>query len=269
MARNNATKGAPVGRGGSSAHAGFNPRVESEQPVLIVANNSDLRLFATEMFGYIEASLEAQGGTIPITADEFVSYCATAIKVRVEHVIKTKWRALGHDYTGMTVDEGWALPTPMHDVLSSIGRVRVGTGEISVYPVWDKSADDLVMTKAQRDVVTRWLRSACSTLGISVHDAISKDVEGHHQTMVLVYLPDLAEWWSQQPFAREDAAANAIVGATPVTSVIRGAGGAEYSVVDTSQVATALSQLPMWMPDLRMERQVIVRYLAEMAKIAS
>jgi len=237
--------------------------------VLIFADNSDLRLFATEMHGYIEASLEAQGGQFGVTADEFVSYCATAIKVRVEHVIKPKWRAFGFEYTGMTVDEGWALPTPIHDVLSSIGRVRIGTGEISVYPLWDKAADGLVMMKADRDVITRRLRSACSTLGITVHDAISKDVEGHHQTMVLVYLPDIREWWSQQPFAREDATAHAIVGARQVTNVIRGAGGAEFSVVDTSQVATALAQLPMWMPDLRMERQVVVRYLPEAAKLAS
>jgi len=258
----------PKGRGGTS-YSGFNHSRGSEQPMLIVANNDDLADFCNTMHGYIEASLDAQGGTLRVSQTEFLQYCATALKVRVEHVIRSRWRALGYEYTGMMVKEGWALPTPIHDVISSVGEVRVGAGETIVYPIWDKQADELVLSKSQRDEITRNLRSACTSLSISVHDAISKDVEGHHQVMVLTYLPHLEEWWMpQNPIAREDAAAHLVTGLRPVTDVIRGDGGAEFSVVDTQQIANALTQLPTWTPDVYMERRVVVRYLREHANLA-
>lgn len=267
MARN-ATKGAPPGRASSGIYAGSNPARESEQFVLIVADNDDLRRFASEMHGYIDGGVQAQGGTYPVTADDFVRYCVTAVKVRVEHVTRTKWRNLGHAFTGLTVDEGWALPVPMHDVLSSIGKVSLGSGETTVYPVWDATADVLVLNKVERDRITRETRAACSTLGISVFAEMSKDVEGHHQTMVLVYLPNLQQWWSQQPFAREDASIAAVLGTQNVVNVVRGPNGAAFDVVDTVQLAAVLAQIPLWMPDLRIDRQVVVRYLPEMAKLA-
>jgi hypothetical protein len=265
MARN-ATKGAPVGRSGAS-YAGINPRVESEQPVLIVASNNDLAEFCDAMFGYIAGGVEAHGGTVNITNEQFRRYCVTALKVRVEEVIRSKWRRLGYEYTGMTVREGWAIPTPMQDVISSVGTTSIGTTDVSVYPVWDKTADELVLTKDERDIITRHLRSAASQLGIPLHAELSADKEGHRQTMVLVYLPDLQEWYAREPFAREDAAASLLSGATSIHSVVRGNGGADYVIVDTEQVATALSHLPYWMPDLRMERQVVLRYLPEMAAL--
>lgn len=266
MANKAARQGAPEGRNAPS-YTGFNPRVELEQPMLIVADNSDLADFCDSMFGYIEASLEARGGRIEMDAQDFHKYCATAIKVRVEQVNRPRWRRLGYEYTGMTVTEGWALPTPMHDVISSIGETRVHSTETLVYPVWKSSADELVIDKERRDFITRQLRSACSTLGLSVHDAISKDVDGHHQMMILIYLPDVQEWWTRTPTTREDAAASMVLGSKPVRNVRRERGGAVYEDVDLEPLATALTQLPVWMPDLRMERQVVVRYLSELAKL--
>lgn len=259
-------KSAPVGRTGAS-FTSLNPSVGSEQAVLIVANNDNLATFCDQMFGYIEAGVTAHGGSIAVTGADFRRYCVTAIKVRIEKVIRNKWRSLGFDYTGMTVDEGWAIPAPLMDVISSIGTTRLGTGEISVYPIWDKAADVLVMNKTERDAVTAHLRSAASQLGINLFSEISKDVEGHRQTMVLVYLPDTEEWWSNEPVSREDAAANLLAGSRLAENVVRGAGGADYTLVDTEQVAAALAHIPFWMPELRMERQVVVRYLTEMAKL--
>lgn len=264
MARNG-NKGAPVGRSGAS-YAGMNPRVESEQPVLIVANNDNLATFCDQMFGYIVGGVAAHGGTVEITDEQFRKYCVTALKVRVERV-SHNWRALGYMPTGMTVNEGWAIPTPLHDVLSSIGRTRIGTADVSVYPVWDKSADDLTIAKEERDYITRHLRAATSQLGIPTHAEISADVEGHRQVMILTYLPLSEEWWSTEPFAREDAAASLLTQATPIGTPIRGQGGADYVIVDTEQVATALTNLPIWMPDLRMDRKVVVRYLSDMAAL--
>jgi hypothetical protein len=236
--------------------------------VLIVASNTELSGFCDQMYGYLEAGVQAHGGSIATTSEQFRKYCVTALKVRVEKVIRPKWRALGYDFTGMDVSSGWALPTPMHDVLSSVGTARLGVGEIDIFPIWDKQADALVIDKAERDFITRDLRSVSSQLGITMHDAISADVEGHRQTMVLVYLPHLAEWWSKEPVSREDAAASLLLGATTVRQVSRGTDGADYVIVDTEQVASALTQLPIWTPELRMERQVVVRYLNEMSRLA-
>lgn len=261
----------PGSSGGStgSGYSGFNPYIEREQHMLIVASNSDLAEFSEMMFGQIEATLEAHGGRINVTREQFLKYCATAIKVRVEHVTKKDWRRLGHEYTGMNVHEGWALPVPLHDVLSSIGQARVGTGEILIKPVWDQQADDLTLQKEERDLITRELRSACSAIGIRTMLEMSSDIDGHYQTMVLVNVPSLNEWWHHDPIKREDAAAALIAGITPVTQVTRGAGGAEYAVVDVSSLASSLAQLPIWVPEYRMERRVVVRYLTEVSKLAA
>jgi hypothetical protein len=235
--------------------------------MLIVAANTDLADFCDQMYGYIHSGVSAHGGTVEFTEEQFKKYCITALKVRVEHVIRPKWRKYGYLPTNMTVTEGWAIPTPLQDVLSSVGKARIGTSDVSVYPVWDKSADELVLDEGERDFVTRHLRAAANQLGINVFDSISADFEGHRQTMTLVYLPATREWWSREPFAREDAAASLLIGATPIKEIVRGTGGPDYVIVDTEQVASALAQLPIWMPDLRMERQVVVRYLTDMAAL--
>jgi len=259
-------KVAQEGRSGSG-YSGPNSHIGSEQHMLIIAANSDLADFTDNMFGQIEASLEAQGGKINVTPDQFRRYCVTAMKVRVEHVSKSTWRRDGYPYTGMTVHEGWALPVPMHDVLSSIGNVRVGTGEIIIKPLWATEADDLVIEKSERDRITRELRSACGQLNIRVLGEISSDLDGHHATMVLVYLPMYGEWWSDSAVKREDAAAALLSGVTPVQNVVRGTHGAEYAIVDTNDVASHLLNIPTWTPEYKMDKQVVVRYLNEMAKL--
>lgn len=261
-------KGAPEGRGGSGRFASFNPQVESEQYMLIVADNNDLAEFCGNVWSYIDSLVRTRGGSFNVSEDAFRSYVVTAIKVRVEHCTRPRWARFGHANTGMSVDEGWAIPVPVHDVLSSIGRVRLGTGDVTIWPVWAKEADHLVISGAERDRITRELRAACSSVGIRVFGEMSKDVEGHPQTMVLVYLPD-GQWVSSTPFEVQDAAKSMFMGVRPVTDVRRGSDGADYEVVDTEQVASALAQMPIWVPALRMERNVVVRYASEMAQLAS
>lgn len=238
--------------------------------MLIVAANADLATFCDQMYGQMDAAVNAHGGILTFTADQFKRYCITGIKVRVEHVTGRDWRALGHEFTGMTVREGWAMPSPMMDVISSIGKATIGLSEIRVYPVWDRSSDELVMDKAERDIISQALRSTGRQLGFQTSDALSADFEGHQQTMVLVYLPNAigGEWWSKEPVSREDAAASLLLGLAPIENVVRGDGGADWAIVNNEQVAAALAHMPIWMPELRMEREVVVRYLPEMAKLA-
>lgn len=267
MARSNAPKGAPQGRATTGCHPGPNPSRGFEQPVLIVADNTRLRDHISNIWHDVNARLAACGGTMTVTEDDLVRYFVTAIKVRVEHTTRRVGQ-FGYRPSGMSVHDGWALPTPLHSILSSIGQVRIGGNELIVFPVWDKSADALVMNMEERDKVSREFGAVCGTLGISVFREISADREGHQQTMVLVYMEDSSDWWATQPFAQEDAAAASIVGTKMIYNVRRGDGGADFDVVDTAQLATVLAQLPLWMPELRMESQVVARYETDMAKLA-
>jgi hypothetical protein len=236
--------------------------------MLVVAANGELRTFCDLIYNQVLAGLEAQGGTTIITADDIIRYVTTAIKVRVEHVTKPDYRRLGNEFTGMNVTEGWALPTPVHDLLSSLGEVRINGGEIVYKPVWAPEANDLILTKEERDRVTRHLRSALSALGLNVFPDMSRDREGRHSVMVLTYVPTLGEWWGDTPISREDAHSAMLLGLNPVTGVMRGSSGAEYTVVDTSAMAQALGAMPLWIPEYRMERRVVIRFTSEAAKLA-
>jgi len=237
--------------------------------MLVVATNDELGAFCDLMFHQIQAGLEAQGGTTPLQADDFRRYVATAIKVRVEHATRQEYRSLGNEYTGLNVSEGWAIPTPVHDLLSSLGVVRINGGEITCKPVWAPEANDLVLAKDERDRVTRELRSATSALGITTFPDMSRDPEGRHAVMVLTNIPELGEWWHDSPISREDAHSSMVLGLRSVSNVRRGSGGAEYSVVDTSALAQALTAMPFWIPEYRMERRVILRFTSEAAKLTA
>lgn len=236
--------------------------------MLVVASNDDLGRFSDDIFHQIEAGLEARGGTTALTADVFRKYVVTAIKVRIEKVLFREYSRVGNKYTGMRVEEGWVLPTPVHDLLSSLGEVSIGNGSVRIVPVWAPEANDLVLTKEQRDAVNPLLRSALTTLGVSYQTDIARDSEGRHQVMVLTYIPQTGEWWSNDPIAREDAHASMLLGLTPVTGVEPGQDGAQYTLVDTSAMAMALSTMRLWIPEWTMERRVVARFAHEAARIA-
>lgn len=267
MARINAG-GAPKGRSGAGTYSSTNPQREGTAYMLVVASNDELGAFCDLMFSQIEAGLEAQGGTTPLEAVHLRKYVATAIKARIEHVTKQDYRRLGYEYTGLNVNEGWALPVPVHDLLSSLGVVRINGNEIVYKPVWAPEANDLVLEKEERDWVTRHLKSATTALGIQTLPDMSRDMEGRHSVMVLTNIPSIGEWWFDNPISREDAHSSMMLGITPITTPTRGQGGAEYSVVDTSALALALGAMPIWIPEYRMERRVITRFISEAAKLA-
>lgn len=271
MARNSAA-GAPKGRGGSGTFSRSNRKSEGTAYMLVVASNDDLARFSDNIWYQIDAGIRMHGGEFRVSLEQMRSYIVTAIKARIEHVSRSQspnFGALGYNYTGFTVKEGWALPNPVHDLLSSLGEVRIGGGETTILPVWDKGADTLLLAREERDFVTLELRSAMTGLGIQFQNDISRDVDGRHAVMVLTYIPSEDEWWHDSPIDQRDAHSSMLLGLTPVTDVVRGAGGADYTLVDTSQVATALSALKLWVPEWTMERQVVARFTNEAARLSA
>lgn len=271
MARNSAT-GAPKGRGGSGVFSRSNRKSEGTAYMLVVATNDDLARFTDNIWYQLDAGIRMHGGEFRITQEQLRRYFVTATKTRIEHVTRAQspnYRALGFEYTGLNVKEGWALPNPMHDLLSSLGEVKIGGGEALILPVWDKGADTLLLTREERDFVTLELRSAMTGLGIQHQNDISRDVEGRHAVMVLTYIPSEDEWWHDSPIDQQDAHRSMLLGLRPVTDVVRGDGGADYTLVDTSQVATVLSALKLWVPEWTMERQVVARFTNEAARLSA
>lgn len=258
-----------LGKGKSSqSFSEVNRFKEGSQFVLIVANNADFGSFAALMYSELRALLDGHGGDTAVTEEEFARYLITAVKVRSERAGAQWFLAHGNTRTNIPLDSGWALPTPVMELLAGIGEVTIGSGDVKVYPVWSKEADDLVLTLEERDVVTRNLRAAFSSVNVPFHTAIPADRDGDFTVMTMTYFPHLEEWWSNEAISRENAATNMLLGLTPVT-VERLPRSAEYTVVDTEQLAAALASLPVWVPDLAMHRRVIVRYLVEMARLAS
>lgn len=236
--------------------------------MLVVAVNDDLAFLCEELVLDLQNRLASQGGGTDLTVDEFQRYVTTAIKVRVEHIDRKLFKGHGNQDTGMNVDRGWALPVKVHDMLSGLGMVKLDDGLTTIRPVWDTASNHLVMEPSERDVVTRKLKAAFTGLNILFQEDISKDVDGRHSVMVLTYLPEAGVWQSRTPIDRESAMNSMLMGLRPVTNVTRGRGGAEYALVDTDAVVTALEQLPFWVPEWRMLRSVVIRYQRETTALA-
>lgn len=263
--------GPPKGRSGSGIHSRSNPARERVQYMLVVATNGDLETFSRTIYNQLHAGMSSRGGSFNLPEEDLLKYIVTAIKVRIEFVTSRTapgYRDLGNAPTGLRVTEGWALPTPVHDLLSSLGKVSLDGGDTTIVPVWDGSANDLVLPLAERDRITLILRSVFSALGITYQTDISRDEEGRHAVMVLTYLPSLEEWWSDVPIDQRDAHNAMLLGMRPVHGVARGTGGAEYMFVDTEQLAAVLSQYPLLVPRYTIERDTVVRFDSEAARVA-
>jgi len=258
--------GAPNGRA-QGAYSSFNPAVGVEQLMLVVANNSDLRAFVSHMFDQLSYMVDANGGILNLSQDELIAYAVTGYKVRVEYVTKGKWQAMNFRRTQMHPKDHWAMLVPIHDAISAVGITELGTAGVRVIPVWDPASDELVLSREQRDAITLKLDAITDRFGIQRASTLSTDIDGHHQVMILTYLPEREEWWSHEVFGREDAAAAMVGGLRPATLTNVTSSGPEFAVVDTDRLATELSSMSLWVPPLKLDRTTVVRYRLEMANL--
>jgi hypothetical protein len=259
--------GASEGRA-QGAYTAFNPAVGVEQFMLIAVANADMQEMVSRMYSQLDSRVTAVGGQLSFTVEQFTKYNVTAFKARCAFVLRARWRSLGYERSDVDVRDSWAISTPIHDIISSIGTTRLGTAGVQVVPLWDVNADALVLSRQERDLMTPLIKSAMQQSGFPIHEQLSADMEGHHQVMVLTYLPAHEEWWVREPVGREDAAAGMVSGIVPVTDVERATQGPSYAIVDTERLATALSDLSIWVPELKMDRMTVVRYLTELADMS-
>lgn len=266
MARNESGRGGQQGRG-TGPVSGHN-FISMEQSMLVCAYNDSLISMNEHMYNQLRAGVEVHGGSLSFTEDDLLRYNITSIKVRTEFVDPSRWRSLGYQPTGMNVRDRWAILSPVHSILSAIGAVRIGASGLQIVPVWDQSSDDYVLTRERRDIITPMIESAAQLGGFKVYDAISADPEGHQKVMIMTYIPSREEWWVTEPVGVEDGTAALATKLTPITSVVRGRGGAEYTIVDTDQLADQLSLIPAWAPPLTYGRQIVVHYMIQQSNLA-
>jgi hypothetical protein len=266
MARSNGN--GPASGRGQYPTFGVNHFLSGEQFMLVVATNSDLQALITNMYAQIEYMLGARGGVALISYEEFAAYVVTAFKVRVEFVLRARWRQLGYQSTGMDVRDKWALPMPVHSVLSTIGTAQIGSQGTQILPLWDTGADALVLSREQRDLITPKLKAIAHLCEFPLAETISADADGVVKVMSMTYLPTQQVWLSMEAAGMEDAANHGFAGLTPVSAVQSNRGGAVYTIVDTEQLATALrGTLEMWIPPLSFAKQTVIRYMAELAEV--
>lgn len=216
-------------------------RIETEVPVLVVVDNTDLRRFSESVYEQLTAVVGIHGGSTDITEEDLVRYFVTAIKVRVEHTTLPRVKR-NMTRTGMSVHEPWALPVNMAYFINAIGQATYGPASTLIYPVWDQAGDQLTMTPAEQQRMTRKLR-ALSNYGVRVASAIEAKREGVVKVMVLTFMNDTpeGEWVSPEPFGVIDALTASIIGLRP---------SGEYTH----------SSNPLHIPPYRMGGTTVARY---------
>lgn len=223
--------------------ADISERVETEVPVLVIADDTNLRNFSAMVFEQIDTLVRQNGGAPSFTEEELLRYFVTAMKVRVERSTPPHIRLVR---TNMRTDDRWALPPTLAYVINAIGQVRYGPGEVLFYPVWNKAADDLVMSQQERDRMTARLRSLEAS-GLRFVRAIESKREGVIKVMVLTFMntPSGGEWVSPEPVGVVDAFTASLTGLRPV-------GGLS-------------TETPVWLIPYKVDERKVVQYLPESA----
>lgn len=77
------------------------------------------------------------GVELPVTRQELLEYCYTAVKARVSRVNNSRFH--------VRCDDSWAVPTPIAAALSGLGRVQLESPILTIVPKWNSEHDTSVM----------------------------------------------------------------------------------------------------------------------------
>lgn len=244
MARENGRELPPALRGLANISSEVSPRIPVEVPVLVVADNTDLRSFTERIYGQMASIVEGHGGSVPFTVEELLSYHITALKVRVEHTTSPRER-MTMTRTSMRPEEPWALLPTWAYVLNGVGQVVYGTAGTLIYPSWEPAGDAFVMTPSEALAMTGKIRSL-QQFGVKSIRAMEKNREGVIKVMVLTWMNDNleGEWVSPEPFGIVDALTASLAGLRP---------SSDYTRPDN----------PLWILPYRVDGTRVTRYIHE------
>lgn len=221
-----------------------NPARMGEVQVLVSVHNADLEDFASRVHSELNSKLVVIGGEMTVTREELLKYFATAIYSRVMWVNHTM------DGNSFRPNEAWALPVPMHLVVSALGRVETDQGTVYV-PMWEAAGNDYLLSREEWEDVTRRL-AALEPYGLRMVKALEKDEKGVEKVMSLLRLDtDEGEFFfaNVPPHALECLVA-LIAGLTPAETV-------------------TMPTHPALVPGFRLNRTWVVRWRHDFAKLST
>jgi hypothetical protein len=222
----------------------INPSRIGETRVLVSVQNADLGDFVHRIFGELSAKIAAVGGTFTVSEDELVKYFATAIYSRVMWVNHTMTDG------AFRPNDLWALPVPMHMVVSAIGIVETDRG-LRYIPEWDKAGTKLLMNREQWEDVTRRL-IALEPYGFRLVKALERNEQGVEKVMTLIRLST-----DEGDFFYADVPPHAL---ECIVALIGGLSPAQPVTMPTH---------PALVPGFRLNREWVLRWRHDFAKLST
>lgn len=125
------------------------------------------------------------GQPLPVTEDDFLRYCYTAMKTRVSRVRGERFH--------LRCDAPWQLPAPLAVAINAVGRVSLEAPVVTIVPAWNPEFDSkLIMEQREWYRITERLRAIGSDpdCKIILIKQLSGDPTGDENVMSLVPVRD-------------------------------------------------------------------------------
>lgn len=125
-----------------------------------------------------------QNTPFPVTRDELIRYCYTAVRTRVARVCNERFHT--------RCDDPWSVPTPIAAALAGIGMVSLESPHMVITPKWDSDHDNMLLTHDEQRIITQRLRAVerDGDTKLLFARAISGDKTGDEALMALVPVRD-------------------------------------------------------------------------------
>lgn len=207
--------------------------------------------YINDQFDIIGARWESFKSTdTPITRDEFMRYCYTAVRTRVARVRDEKFH--------IRCDSEWQLITGLATILAQIGRVTSTSLGVTIIPKWNDALNEyLLSTREEFQQISMKLRMMAREphCKFIFADAISGDKRGDETVMALI------------PVRNELGQLVLVRGQKDFDAVA----GVAYLLLDLHPEGidgAALSGHPLLLPPYFIRRAVVETYMTRYAEIS-
>jgi hypothetical protein len=179
----------------------------------------------------------------PVTRDQLIRYCYTAVRSRVARVNNERFHT--------RCDDPWAVPTPIAAALAGIGMVSLESPHMVIVPRWDEAHDGMLLTHDEQRIITQRLRAVerDGDVKLLFARAISGDKSGDEALMALVPIRDangrVVELQSRTDF-------------DPIAGLVYLLMGLEPSIITS---APALPMHPLLMPPVYIRAAALLQQM--------
>jgi len=206
--------------------------------------------FVNDQYDIIDTRWNAYKGSVtPITRDDFLRYCYTAVRTRVARVRNEKFH--------IRCDSEWQLVTGLASILAQIGRVILTTPTVTILPRLDVRHDEYLITVEEFYRISSNLRMMAKDPDCKFifADAIAGDRRGDETLMALI------------PVRDELGRISVVRGYKDFDAVA----GVAYFILDLQPEqldGTALSRHPLMMPPYFLRTATVIQYMTRYAEVS-